>query len=226
MEKMLARPRTQFLFLLLIVLVLLWLGTLVHFDDKPWTAFFRQIPFPVAALVFVGFYTFVSFFVWFAKDLLKVIGAVAFGPYWSTFFIWIAELINAFVLFHLARKLGRAYIEEKFKIRQEHVARAERGSGVWHIFILRTVPLVPYRFLDLAYGLTSVPFRKYILVSAVAMPVRIFWLQFIAAGVGSAIFDQTQIAAYFAKHLLVLQLSFLYLVFSIAAAVFLSKKLK
>jgi hypothetical protein len=58
------------------------------------------------------------------------------------------------------------------------------------------------------------------------MPIRIFWLQFIAAGIGSAIFDHTQVMAYFAKHVVVLRLSFLYLVFSIAAAFFLNKKLK
>ena len=104
--------------------------------------------------------------------------------------------------------------------------KAQKGAGVWPIFILRTVPLVPYRFLDLAYGLTSVSFRKYFIVSAVAMPVRIFWLQFIAAGLGSAIFDQGRVWTYFEQHALVLRLSFLYLIISILAAVFLSRKLK
>jgi uncharacterized membrane protein YdjX (TVP38/TMEM64 family) len=222
----LARPRTQFLLLVLIVLALWWFGTLFHFNDKPWTTFFHSVPFPVSATLFVIAYVAVTFFIWFTKDLLKVIGAVVFGPYWSTFFIWLAELMNAFIFFHLSRRLGRAFVEEKFKIRQDHVEKAEKGSGVWHIFVLRTVPLVPYRFLDLAYGLTSVPFRKYLIVSAVAMPIRIFWLQFIAAGIGSAIFDQTRVMAYFEQHIPVLRLSFLYLIFSIVAAFFLSKKLK
>jgi uncharacterized membrane protein YdjX (TVP38/TMEM64 family) len=222
----LSRPRAQFLLLVLIVLALLWFGTLFHFNDKPWIAFFHGIPFPVSATLFVLAYVAVTFFIWFAKDLLKVIGAVVFGPYWSTLFIWLAELANAVIFFHMSRRLGRAFIEEKFKIQKAHVEKAEKGGGVWHIFFLRTVPLIPYRFLDLAYGLTSVPFRRYVIVSAVAMPIRIFWLQFIAAGVGSAIFDQTEVMAYFEKNLLVLRLSFLYLVFSIAAAFFLSKKLK
>jgi uncharacterized membrane protein YdjX (TVP38/TMEM64 family) len=224
--QVLAKPRTQFLLLVLIVLALLWFGTLFHFNDKPWTTFFREIPFPVSATLFVVSYVAVTFFIWFTKDLLKVIGAVVFGPYWSTLFIWLAELVNAFIFFHLSRRLGRAFVEEKFKIRKDHVDKAEKSGGVWHIFVLRTVPLVPYRFLDLAYGLTSVPFRRYVIVSAVAMPIRIFWLQFIAAGIGSAIFDHTQVMAYFAKHVVVLRLSFLYLVFSIAAAFFLNKKLK
>lgn len=218
--------RGQFLLLVLIVLFLVWMGTLFHFDDKPLADFFRRIPLLLSGVIFVVVYVGITFFVWFAKDILKVVGAVAFGPYWSTLFIWLAELINATIMFHLSRRLGRSFIEEKFKIRQDHVDKAAKGSGVWPIFIFRTVPLVPFRVLDLAYGLTSVSFRKYLLVSAVAMPIRIFWLQFIAAGVGSAIFDHGRVMAYFQEHILVLQLSFLYLIVSFAAAFFLSRKLK
>ncbi|MEJ2111047.1 MAG: VTT domain-containing protein, partial [Acidobacteriota bacterium] len=101
-----------------------------------------------------------------------------------------------------------------------------KRGGVWHIFLLRTVPIIPFRILDLAYGLTSVPLRKYLAVSAIAMPVRIFWIQFVVAALGGAVFDITRAMAYFEQNRAALWLSFLYLMVSIIIVVCLRRKLK
>jgi uncharacterized membrane protein YdjX (TVP38/TMEM64 family) len=220
------RPRTQFWILVLILIGLLLAGSFFHFDDTRWTEFFGKISFPVAGVLFVAAYIGITFFVWFAKDLLRIAGAVAFGPFWSTLFIWIAELVNAAIFFHLSRRLGRAYVEEKFNLKRGQLDRAGRSGGIWHIFLLRTLPVIPFRILDLAYGLSPVPFRRYLIVSAVAMPVRIFWVQFIAAALGSSIFNIAKAMAYFQQNIVVLELSFLYLIFSIAAVIFLRMRFK
>jgi uncharacterized membrane protein YdjX (TVP38/TMEM64 family) len=224
MEKF-SGTRRQFWLLVAILLALILTGMLFHFDDKVWVDFFRRIPFPIAGALFIVAYIGVTFFVWFAKDLFKIVGAVVFGPYWSTLFIWLAELVNAAIFFHMSRRLGRAYVEEKFHLGNERLDRAGRGRGVWHIFVLRAFPIVPYRILDLAYGLTTVSFRKYLIVTAVAMPAWIFWFQLIFAALGSSVFDLARLTDYLLQNAAVVRLGFLYLIVSTVAVILLRKKI-
>lgn len=222
----LSKPRTQFWILVAILIALIGSGLFFDFDKKPWMDYFRKVPFPVAGMVFIAAYVGVTFFVWFAKDLFRIVGALVFGPYWSTFFIWFAELVNAAVFFHLSRRLGRAYVAEKFHLKAERLDHAGRKGGVWHIFLLRALPVIPFRILDLAYGLTAVSFQKYLVVSAVALPVRIFWVQFVVAALGGAVFDIPRAMAYFESNMAALWLSFLYLILSATAVILLRRRLK
>ena len=222
----LSKPRTQFFILVIFVGALLVVGNLIHIDDSKWTKLLGNIPFPVAAALYVSAYVGITFFAWFTKDLFRIVGAVVFGPFWSTLFVWIAELANAGIFFNISRRLGREYVEERFKLKKRQIDRVAKSGETWHIFLLRTLPIIPFRILDLAYGLTSVRFGKYIIISAVAMPVRIFWVQFIAAALGSSVLNIPKAMAYFQEHILVFQLSFLYLIFSTVAVLFLRKRLK
>lgn len=220
----LSKPRTQFFILVAIVALLVVSGFLFDFDQKVWIARFNSVPFPIAGALFVGTYIGVTFFVWFSKDLLRIVGALVFGPYWSTLFIWMGELANAAIFFHMSRKLGRAYVVQKFHLKEGALDQSGIRGGVWHIFLLRAVPILPFRILDLSYGLTSVPLRKYLIVSALAIPVRIFWVQFVVAALGGAIFDIPKAMAYFEKNKAALGLSFLYLIVSVIIVLCLRRK--
>lgn len=220
-----SEPRTQFCILIIVLAALIGIGILFDFDQAKWVEYFRQFSHPWAGIFFVAVYVGLTFVVWFAKDLLRIAGAMVFGPYWSTVFIWIGELANACIFFQMSRKLGRAYVSERFHLKEESLARAGRKGSVWHIFLLRSLPILPFRLLDLAYGLSSVTFRKYLLVSAFALPVRIFWVQFVLAAMGGAIFDIPRAMAYFEQNILALWLSFLYLALSALAVLFLRKRL-
>lgn len=221
-----SKPGAQFWILVGIFIALILAGNIIHFDDAQWAGYFKGIYFPAAGAIFIVAYIGITFFIWFSKDFFRIVGAVVFGPFWSTLFIWMAELVNAAIFFHLSRKLGRAYVEEKFNLKKAQMTHAERSGGIWHIFLLRTLPVIPFRILDLAYGLTSVTFRKYLAISAVAMPIRIFWVQFIAAALGSSILNLPKALAYFQEHIVVFRLSFLYLIFSATVAIFLRRRLK
>lgn len=207
------------------MVILVVIGILLDFEEAKFVEYFRQLPLPLAAFFFIAAYVGLTFAVWFAKDLLRIVGALVFGPYWSTLFIWVGELANAFIFFYMSRRLGRAYIAQKFHLKEVHLARADRKGGVWHIFLLRSLPILPFRVLDLAYGLTSVTFRKYFLVSAFALPVRIFWVQFVVAALGGAVFDIPKAMAYFEQNIVALWLSFLYLLLSAIAVLFLRKRM-
>ena len=222
----LSKPHTQFFLLVAIVVLLVGIGFFFDFDQKVWIERFNCVPFPIAGTLFVGAYIGITFFVWFSKDLFKIVGALVFGPYWSTLFIWIAELANAAIFFNMSRRLGRAYVVQKFHLQEEAQDRTQGRGGVWHIFLLRTLPIIPFRILDLSYGLTSVPLRKYLLVSALAMPVRIFWVQFVVSALGGAVFNLPKAMAYFEKNKAVFWLCFLYLIVSVIIVVCLRRKNK
>jgi uncharacterized membrane protein YdjX (TVP38/TMEM64 family) len=203
-----------------------WLGRTCFSNEDAIRAFFEKFPFGLAAALFIVLYAGSSFILFDVKDILKVAGALLFGAWWSTLFIWIAELINNAMLFHLARRLGRVWIERKFNLHGHDVGWVEKFCGVWQIFVLRILPIIPYRILDVAYGLTAVPFRRYFTVSALASPLRIFWLQFILAGVGGAVFEPQKLTDYLLARPEIVRFGALYLFFAVGAAILVGRKFK
>ena len=221
-----SEPRIQFTLLALVLVILIGVGFLFDFEETAWVAYFQQLPLPLAGIIFIGAYVGLTSVAWLAKDLLRVVAALVFGPYWSTLFIWIGELANSVVFFHMSRKLGRAYIAEKFHLKETKLESFGGKGGVWHIFLLRSMPLVPFKVLDLGYGLTSVTFRKYCLVTAVAMPAWIFWFQLIYAALGSSVLDPARLMDYLIQNITLIRLGFIYLALSAVAMILLRKKIK
>ena len=159
---------------------------------------FEQFPLIYGSIIYLLLYVVVTFFIFFSKDVFWLTGALIFGPVLSTFLICVAEAINAVILFHIARRFGRTYIEDKISDKYKHLdEKLARISFFW-IFIFRATPLVPYRFLDLGAGLTKIKFRKYFAAVILGSPVKTFWIQYILYGVGKSIFyDPGALVGYF-----------------------------
>lgn len=182
MQKFLNHPQHQkflkFIALVFFVLAVLYAGRLVVLNEEAVRTFIGQYPLWLAAVVFVVSYVVVTFFVWVGpKDLFRAAAAFLFGPSVSTVFVCIAEMFNLALLFFLSRALGREYIEEKFggKLQKWSDKFKEDTASV---FLLRALPYVPMRFLDLGFGLTRISFRKYFSICFLATPLRIFPVQY------------------------------------------------
>ncbi|MBU1998727.1 MAG: VTT domain-containing protein [Candidatus Omnitrophota bacterium] len=173
--------------------------------------FFSEIPLFFQGFFFVLFYCFTSFFLWLAKDLMKIAGVFIFGPWWSSFYIFIAEIINACVLFYFARYLGRGFVEQKAKGRFKGLDERIAKSNFFWLLLLRAAPLVPFRFLDLAAGLTGIHFRKYLFAVISGSPLRILWVQIVLYGVGEGVFNYRLLSEYFIRHPSIFLWSFLYI---------------
>lgn len=200
-------------FILLLLVVLSWyISGFFHIDTIPVKAFLAKFPLFISGLIFILLYCVLTFFIFFSKDILWVASAVLFGPLISSIFIWIAEIINVFILFYLSRILGRKFVENsldnsKFK---ELDQRLGNLNIIW-LFILRVTPLIPYRFMDMAAGLTRISFRKYLIAAVLGSPLKIFWMQYILAGVGEAILKNPLVAAdFFMQHRQVLLFTMIY----------------
>lgn len=167
-------------------------------------------PLIYSGTVFILLYIAVSFFIWFAKDAFWLMGAVLFGAPTSALFVFLAEVANASILFYLSRYLGRGFLEKSLSGRYKKLdEKLGRISFAW-LFIFRAAPLIPYRFLDIAAGLTSMRFRKYLSAVVLGSPLKIFWIQYILYGVGKNVYNLSALTEYFLNNRLLLVLSAAY----------------
>jgi uncharacterized membrane protein YdjX (TVP38/TMEM64 family) len=182
----------EFVGLIIGLLLLMILGRYLHIDFPALQQTLRKLPFFLSGTVFVILYVLLTFFIWFSKDILRIMAAVVFGAYFSTFLVWIAEIVNGCILFLLARRLGRDFVAGALKVRHERLDDTLSKTSFFWLFMLRATPLVPFRFFDLGCGLTALSFRKYLSVIVMGSLPRIFWLQYVLAGVGIGLLKNPQ----------------------------------
>ena len=181
--------RIKFLVLIIAIVLIWFLQRFFPVDVQAIEIFLKEIPSLYSGIVFVLLYCIVTFFIWLSKDVFRFIAAVIFGAWFSTLLILIAEIINAFILFYFSRSLGRSFVESALKERYDKLdERLGRVNFLW-LFLFRAVPLVPFRFLDLYCGLTRITFRRYLSVVILGSPLRIFWVQYVLAGMGKSLFS-------------------------------------
>lgn len=175
----------KFIFFLIIFATCWYLGRIYKVD----VAFIRDLLSGYSLLlsgsIFVVLYVGTTTFIWFGpKDVLRISSAILFGPLVSTVFVWIGEMVNALVMFTLSRMLGREYVQQKFRVKSQELDRMKDDSSFLGVFAWRINPLIPFRLMDLGYGLTKISFRKYFFAIFAISFFRILWLQFILAGIG------------------------------------------
>jgi uncharacterized membrane protein YdjX (TVP38/TMEM64 family) len=216
-------PAVKFTLFIAALLIFAAAGKFFHLDLETVKAWFSDIPLALSGLIFVAVYIVLTNLVWFGpKDVLRVAAAVIFGAYISTFLIWLGELGNAAALFTLSRRMGREYVKRKFQVKNDKLSVGQRHGSLWAVFVLKQVMFIPLRILDLSFGLTSMSLKKYLFVSAIALPLRIFVLQFVLAGVGEVMLKEPLKAVplltdYLTEHYTVLLMSFGYIVFGLLA---------
>ena len=213
------KQKSRLLFFIVVLAALWFLGRSVNIDTERVQKALRGFPIFYSGMLYIALYVGVTFFLFFSKDLFWLMGAVLFGPLRSALFIWLAEIISAGILFKLSFYMGRGSIESTLP---DNYARLDKKIGslsfLW-LFLLRVAPMVPYRFLDLAAGLTAVSFRKYMAAVVFGTPLKIFWIQYLLAALGKSVLDDpSAVAGYFARntHLLVWSFFYLFVVAAVA----------
>jgi len=182
MQNLLNHPQHQkmlkFIALIFFVLTVIYTGHMVILNEETVRAFIGQYPLWLSLIVFILSYGVVTFFVWFGpKDIFRAAAAFLFGPVISTVFVCLAEMLNLTLLFFLSRTLGRDFLEDKFGDKLTKWSdKFDKGAGI--VFLLRMLPYVPMRILDLGFGLTRISFRKYFSISFLATPLRVFPVQY------------------------------------------------
>jgi uncharacterized membrane protein YdjX (TVP38/TMEM64 family) len=113
-----------------------------------------------APIVYIVFYT-VGTILILPSTPLNLSGGALFGVWWGTMWTTIAAIVAAIVSFAFTRTVGREYIAQKFAGRWEAIDAEMRQGGLFYMFAIRLLPLIPYGIVNFAAGLTSIRFRDY-----------------------------------------------------------------
>lgn len=93
---------------------------------------------------------------------LNLSGGAIFGPWWGTLWTSIAAVVAAIVAFAFTRTVGRDVVARKFAGRWEAMDAEMRQGGLFYMFAIRLLPLIPYGLVNFAAGLTSIRFKDYL----------------------------------------------------------------
>ena len=133
---------------------------------KTWVSSFGRI----APLVYIGLYL-VSTVFFLPGSPVTVLAGFVFGPLWGIFYASIASIISVSVAFLIARYVARdlveSWVKDNAQFRKIDEQVEEEG---WRILMFtRLVPIFPFNLQNYAYGLTSIRFSTFVLVSAIFM---------------------------------------------------------
>jgi uncharacterized membrane protein YdjX (TVP38/TMEM64 family) len=104
-------------------------------------------------------------------SLLTMGSGFAFGLAAGTAAASAGATLGAAAAFLVSRYLARGLVEEKLagSPRFRALDRAVAAHGFRIVFLTRLSPVLPYTLLNYSFGLTSIPFRKYLLATWVGM---------------------------------------------------------
>ena len=143
---------------------------------KTWVTSFGRI----APLVYIGLYL-VSTVFFLPGTPVTVLAGFIFGPLWGVFYASVASIISVSVAFLIARYVARdlveGWVKDNAQFRKIDEQVEEQG---WRILMFtRLVPIFPFNLQNYAYGLTSIRFSTFVLVSAIFMlPGTAVFVQF------------------------------------------------
>jgi uncharacterized membrane protein YdjX (TVP38/TMEM64 family) len=75
----------------------------------------------------------------------------------------VAALVAAVISFAFTRTIGRDYMSKKLAGRWEAIDAEMRQGGLFYMFAIRLLPIIPYGIVNFAAGLTSIRFRDYLI---------------------------------------------------------------
>lgn len=115
-----------------------------------------------APIIYIGLYTVATVLV-LPSTALNLTGGAIFGPWLGTLWTSIAAVIAAVVAFAFTRTVGRELVARRLAGRWQAMDAEMRQGGLFYMFAIRLLPIIPYGLVNFAAGLTSITFRDYLL---------------------------------------------------------------
>lgn len=94
---------------------------------------------------------------------LNLTGGAIFGPWLGTLWTSLGAIIAAIVAFAFTRTVGRETVAKQLAGRWQAMDAEVRRGGLFYMFAIRLVPIMPYGLVNFAAGLTSISFKDYVL---------------------------------------------------------------
>ncbi|MBD2532181.1 TVP38/TMEM64 family protein [Nostoc flagelliforme FACHB-838] len=94
---------------------------------------------------------------------LNLTGGAIFGPVLGTLWTSLAAIIAAIVSFTFTRTIGRKAVAKRLAGKWQAMDAEVRRAGLFYMFAIRLVAVMPYGLVNFTAGLTSVSFKDYVL---------------------------------------------------------------
>jgi uncharacterized membrane protein YdjX (TVP38/TMEM64 family) len=130
--------------------------------------------------------------------VLTVMGGFAFGAVAGALYTCSAATTGAVIAFLLSRYLVGEWVQERFKNKLDRINTRLDEEGVYYLLALRLMPPVPFTWLNLACGLTSLRLSGYIWATALG----IFPATFLVSNVGAQLGTVASVKDFFSTSVL------------------------
>ena len=114
-----------------------------------------------AVVIYIALYTFGTLLI-LPSTPLNLTGGAIFGIWWGTLWTTVAAVVAAAVAFTFTRTIGRELIAKKLAGRWQALDAEIRQGGLFYLFAVRLLPIIPYGLVNFTAGLTSIRYRDYI----------------------------------------------------------------
>ncbi len=115
-----------------------------------------------APVIYIVLYTVATLLI-LPSTPLNLTGGAIFGVWWGTLWTTVAALVAAIVAFAFTRTVGKDLITQKFAGRWNAVDAEIRQGGLFYLFAIRLLPIIPYGIVNFVAGLTSIEFKDYLI---------------------------------------------------------------
>ncbi|MEL6333664.1 MAG: TVP38/TMEM64 family protein [Cyanobacteria bacterium J06648_16] len=118
-----------------------------------------------APIIYIVIYTFATVLV-LPSTALNLAGGALFGPWMGTLWTSIGAIIAAVVAFGFTRTIGRGLVEKRLGGYWRSLDSEIHQGGLFYMFSIRLLPIIPYGLVNFAAGLTSISLKDYVLGTA------------------------------------------------------------
>lgn len=94
---------------------------------------------------------------------LNISGGVLFGPWYGILWTSVGAVVAAAIAFWFSRTVGREAIEQRMAGRWQRMDAEIQRGGLFYMFAIRLVPVMPYGIVNVVAGLTSIRFRDFLI---------------------------------------------------------------
>lgn len=94
---------------------------------------------------------------------LNLMGGALFGTVWGTVWASLGAILAAIIAFRFSRTVGREAIARRMAQGWQALDAELQQGGLFYLFAIRLLPIVPYGVVNLAAGLSGIRFRDYVL---------------------------------------------------------------
>lgn len=115
-----------------------------------------------APIIYILIYTIATILVM-PSTALNLTGGAIFGPWLGTLWTSIGAIVAAVVAFIFARTSGREFVARRLAGKWQAMDTEMQQGGLFYMFAIRLLPIIPYGLVNFAAGLTSIKFRDYLL---------------------------------------------------------------